>query len=140
MAGQSDAIQILADLNIEIARREAQTDVAWFGDLLAPAFVMRRANPDRDSVGREAFLEALSHASPKKRETRIESVVFVGEERAIVTCIVTMDGQLYHNLRLFVSNLLDGGEHGPWQLMAWVNEPMAQGAGEAFDPDIDDDR
>ena len=86
MADENDAIQ-LADLNVEIGRREAQADVAWFRDLLASQFVMRRANPDRDSVGRDAFLEALSHAAPKERETRIESVVLVGTERAIVTCI-----------------------------------------------------
>jgi hypothetical protein len=116
----------LESLNIEIGRREAGTDAEYFEKLLAPAFAMRRANERRDVVDRKTFLDALRAAEKKPRETSIEKVSLVGEERAVVSCVVKMDERRYHNLRVFVRNPNPQGEDEPaWLLLAWANEPLA---------------
>jgi hypothetical protein len=118
-------LEQLKALNVEIGEKEAQTDQVYFADLLAPAFVMRRANNPRDIVDRDAWLKALAKAEKKVRSTRITSVSLVGEERAIVTCVVTLEGRDYDNLRIFVRKRdAEASRSHPWLLLAWVNEPL----------------
>jgi hypothetical protein len=119
-------LEQLEALNIEIGRREAETDATYFDGLLAPAFVMRRANKERALVGRQAFLDALRQAEKKSRDTRVTSISLLGSERAIVTCVVTMDRRDYDNLRVFVRNTNSAAAvEWPWLLVAWINEPVA---------------
>jgi hypothetical protein len=58
-------LEQLEALNIEIGRKEAETDATYFDGLLAAAFVMRRANKERALIDREAFLDALRQAEKK---------------------------------------------------------------------------
>jgi hypothetical protein len=119
-------LEQLRALNIEIGEKEAQTDSAYFEGLLAPVFVTRRANDARAIVDRAAWLKALAEAAKKPRPTRITSISLHGSERAVVTCIVTMDGRDYDNLRVFVKNSDPAtAETQPWLLVAWVNEPVS---------------
>ena len=94
----------LAELNVEIGDREFKKDSAFFEALLAPAFAMYRANPERTVVDRKRFLVDLGTSSPKARTTEVDSVSLIGEERFVVTCVVNMDQSRFHNLRLFVPN------------------------------------
>ena len=118
-------VEQLRALNIEIGEKESQTEDQYFEGLLASVFVMRRANDPRDIVDRTTWVEALRKAQKKPRETQITSVALLGEERAIVTCLVTMDGRRYDNLRVFVKNRNPASAgQWPWLLLAWVNEPL----------------
>ncbi len=116
-------VEQLAALNIEIGRKEAETDATYFDGLLAPAFVMRRANKERAVIDRGTFLDALRQAEKKPRDTRVTSISLLGSERAIVTCVVTMDRRDYDNLRVFVRNTNPAAGR-PWLLVAWINEPV----------------
>jgi hypothetical protein len=104
-------------LNMEIGLAETAGSKDYFDQKLASAFVLRRANPSRDAVNRADFLEGVKRSS--QRTTEIESITRFGKERALVTCIVTMDGKKYHNIRLFVRHL--GRD---WRLLGWANEPL----------------
>ncbi len=118
-------IEHLTALNIEIGEKESQIEDQYFEGLLAPEFVMYRANDTRDIVNRTAWVQALQKAPKKPRETQVTSVSLLGQERAIVTCVVTMDGRRYDNLRVFVKNRNpESASQRPWLLLAWVNEPL----------------
>jgi len=116
-------VQELVEMNVEMGRKESARDVPYFKRILAPAFAMHRANPDRTLVDREGFLSALPTGNQAARETVVESVAFFGAERAVVTCVVAMEKKRYHNLRVFVKNRTD--TEPKWLLLAWVNEPAA---------------
>ena len=109
------AEQDLTALNIEIGVREADGDCAFFETLLTESFAMRRAGGA--VVSRETFLSAVKKSD--ERLTVIDAVRMLGPCRAVVECTVTMGGQAYANLRLFVR----GASGQPWQLLAWANEP-----------------
>lgn len=115
--------QEIAALNLEIGEREFRKDTAYFNGLLTPAFAMQRANPERTVVDRGQYLHELEAADPKARVTQVDSISLVGQERLIVTCVVTMDKRRYHNLRVFVANRNANADH-KWLLLAWVNEPL----------------
>jgi hypothetical protein len=121
--GDGHAAEQLEALTIEIGRKEAETDATYFDGLLAPAFVMRRANKERALIDREAFLDALRQAEKKPRDTRVTSISLLGSERAIVTCVVTMDRRDYDNLGVLVRNNNPAAGR-PWLLVAWINEPV----------------
>jgi len=108
----------LRELNLRIGTAESEGDRAFLDGVLAPVLAFRRANGAL--VDRAAFLDGVQPSAA--RETEIESVELLGHDRAVVTCAVTMttdDGpKRFHNVRLFVRS---GG--GPWQLLAWANEP-----------------
>jgi hypothetical protein len=101
----------LRQLQLEIGRRESAGDRAGLDGLLAPAFAFRRA--DGSVVDRAGFLAAVKQ-SPA-RHTEVTAVTLHGD-RAVVECVVTMDGKAYHNLRLFIRQ---GDE---WKLLGWANE------------------
>jgi hypothetical protein len=118
--------QDIAALNFEIGEREFRKDIAYFNGLLAPAFAMQRANPERTIVDRGQFLHELGTADPKARVTEVDSMSLVGHERLIVTCVVTMDNRRYRNVRVFVVNRNPNASNADqkWLLLAWLNEPL----------------
>jgi len=63
-------------------------------------------------------LESTVSATQKgKRITKIIEPIEIYGNRAIVKCIVKLDGKEYHNIRLFVRH------EGVWKLLGWANEP-----------------
>jgi hypothetical protein len=114
----------IAALNVEMGEREFARDRDYFEKLLGSAFAMQRANPDRTIVDRATFLADLVKSSPKPRTTQIDSISVVGQDRLVVTCIVTMDARRYHNLRIFVRSRKPRESDPEWLLLAWVNEPL----------------
>ena len=107
--------EYLWKLNIEIGLAESGGQKGFFEKNLAPAFAIRRGNPAREAVDRKAFVDGVKGSS--RRDTEIESISFFGKERAIVTCVVTMDGNRYHNIRLWVRQ-----PRQDWKLIGWANE------------------
>jgi hypothetical protein len=118
--------QEAAAQNVEIGEREFRKDTKYFDILLAPAFAMQRANPERTIVDRKRFLDDLEKADPKPRVTQVDSISLIGQERLIVICVVTMDARRYHNVRVFVRNRKPrvSDADPEWLLLAWLNEPL----------------
>lgn len=104
----------LSDLNMRIGEAESAGDYAFFESHLAPAFAMSRANGTCET--RDTFLDNL-RASPS-RSTKILSISLLGANRAAVTCLVGLDGELYENQRIFVRQ----SPNSSWQLLSWANE------------------
>jgi hypothetical protein len=106
--GEDDA---LVQLNNDIAARETAGDRAWFENLLAPQFAMRRTN--------------FAHTTRAEFLARVEaSAERYIDLTAVVTCIVSMRQDddtwaAFRNVRLFTR---DAPDHA-WQLLAWANEP-----------------
>jgi len=119
-------IKALEELNIRIGKEESRRDpesYQWFTNMIAPALAFQRANEQLTTVTREQFLESvepleLGEDPPPGRETEVESISFY-RNRAVVTCIVTMDdGRRFHNLRLLVRR------DNEWKLLGWANEQI----------------
>ncbi len=106
-------------MNDEIARAEDQADVAFFERLLHERFAMLR--PIGAWEGRDGFISRLV-AGGSRRSWPSEVHVF--GNRASVWCVVDkVDAAMVssnHNLRTFVR----AGRNEPWQLVAWLNEPV----------------
>jgi hypothetical protein len=117
-----DDVDQLRELNIEIARAETRGDAAFFEELLAPAFAMRRADGKRLD-DRAAFLAGVAESA--ERRTQVDSISFLGDCRALVECVVALDTpegeRRFHNVRVFVRE----SPQSPWKLLAWANEPSA---------------
>lgn len=110
--------QILEQLNIRIGIEESKGDEdshIWLASILAPRLAFRRAD-GKTFDDQVAFLAKVTPSDP--RETEIESIEIDGD-RAIVKCLITMAGKMFHNIRLFVRH----GDDGDWKLLAWANEP-----------------
>jgi hypothetical protein len=105
----------LRNQNIRIGEAEAAGDRKFFETLLAPAFAFMRSNGE--IVDRQQFLKGINKSSP--RLTQIESVTVFTSNRALVTCVVTVDGKTFHNVRLFTRY-----PEYDWQLLAWANEEI----------------
>jgi len=117
-----DDRQILTELNIEIGEAETEHNYKRLAEIIAPELAFQRADRDRTIDNRERFLQkvkdkAEADAPQQKRTTEVESIAF-SANRAVVSCIVSMDSGRYHNLRLFIKR----GER--WQLLGWANEPL----------------
>jgi hypothetical protein len=114
-----DDVEALRALNVEIGRAETRGDAAFFEELLAPAFAMRRADGKRLD-DRVAFLAGVAESA--ERRTDVDSISFVGQCRAVVDCVVAMETtegeRRFHNVRLFVRE----SPQAPWKLLAWANE------------------
>jgi len=113
----------LIDINLKISKAEDNGDRAFFEDLLASSLAFKRADPAGTVVDRKTFLDALKQSGP--RQSEIESISFLGKQRALVTCVVSMRGAdgketRYHNLRLFIRS-----QDQKWKLLGWANEPMS---------------
>jgi hypothetical protein len=109
----------LMELNERIGIAESDGDTSFLDHTLAPVLAFRRANGEY--VDRSAFLEDVQ--SSGRRETEIESISVVGRDRALVSCVVSLEveGQKkrFHNARLFVR-----AKDGDWKLLGWANEPQ----------------
>ena len=112
----------LRALNVEIGNAEARGDTAFFEDLLAPAFAMRRADGKRID-DRTRFVSAVTKSA--ERSTEVHSITFFESNRALVVCTVALEDaqgtKHFHNLRLFIRESSDS----PWKLLAWANEPSS---------------
>jgi hypothetical protein len=107
-------LEMLKAQNIRLGEAESSADHKWLAGALAPELAFFRADGKTfDDAGR--FLQKVTAGAP--RLTEIESVEILGN-RAIVKCVVTLEGKKYHNLRVFVRYA------GNWVLLAWANEPM----------------
>lgn len=107
---------VLADLNKKIGEAENCGDRDWLAGILAPRLAFQRGDDQKTIDDQVAFLQKVKEGG--KRVTRIIEPIELFRDRAIVQCIVTVDDQEFHNLRLFVRR--DGG----WKLLAWANEPV----------------
>jgi hypothetical protein len=111
--------ETLEAMNVEIGHAEARGDKAYFEELLAPAFAFRRVTGV--IVDRKQYIDAV--AASAERKTRVRSITFAGNFRAIASCVVTMDTadgkKDFDNLRVFIRT-----DDAGWKLMAWANEAM----------------
>jgi len=117
--------QALKNLNIKIADKENDGDLEWLTDVIAPEFAFRRA--DATFAGGAEFLKGVKNPKRTNRVTDPESTqVKVHGNRAVVSCIVTMGDQKYHNLRLFVRVEVEKGgqKEWEWKLLGWANEEL----------------
>lgn len=112
-------IEELCRINREISDAEDRGDVALLAGHLAPTLAFRRASGTL--ANRDELLASVKPSGP--RTTEIQSVVLLGQTRALVTCIISMPvgGELkrYDNARLFIRS-----EVGEWRLMGWANEAL----------------
>ena len=106
----------LMDLNMEIGEAENRGDRDWLAGILAPRLAFQRADDQKTIDDRVAFLQKVKAGG--KRVTRIINPIELFGDRAIVKCIVTVENEEFHNLRLFVRR------DGSWRLLAWANELM----------------
>ena len=108
----------LRSLNIELGDAESAAKADFLADVIAPKLAFRRANGD--CVDRDEFLNAVKQGPA--RRTEIESMDILDSNRAIVTCLVTLNvdptPSRFHNARLFVRD-----RDGRWKLLGWANEP-----------------
>jgi hypothetical protein len=115
----SNDVEVLTDLNMQIGVAEAEGDKGSLDRMLAPVLAFRRANGT--CVDRATFLEGVKR-SPS-RDTAVDSITFLGADRAVVTCVVSMivddTPKRFHNVRLFVRS----GDRD-WKLLGWANEPV----------------
>ena len=118
---QSDYEQLRA-LNIEISNAESRGDSAFFVDLLAPVFAIRRKD-GTSFDDRDEFIAGVAKSA--ERATEVHSVTFFGVNRALVECVVAMETsegtKRFHNLRLFTRQTAAA----TWMLLAWANEPIS---------------
>jgi len=107
----------LTELNHQISVTESAGDKQSLDGILAPVVAFRRASGAFDD--RASFLEKVASSIP--RETTIRSIDLVGQDRAVVTCVVSMpegdQEKIFHNVRLFVR------VQDSWKLLGWANEP-----------------
>jgi Domain of unknown function (DUF4440) len=113
-----DDFETLRQLNEQIGIAESKGNRDFLDGVLADVLAFRRANGE--CVDRRIFLKSVKAGS--RRDTEIESITVLGRDRAIVTCVVSMDmeGQekRFRNVRLFVRS-----EDNQWKLLGWANEP-----------------
>ncbi|HYZ76569.1 MAG TPA: nuclear transport factor 2 family protein [Gaiellaceae bacterium] len=105
----------LRELNERIGAAESSGDRDWLSTILAPRLAFQRADESRTVDDQVAFLQKVKAGSA--RATRIVEPIEVYGDRAIVKCIVAVEGREFHNLRLFVRR------EGEWKLLGWANEP-----------------
>ncbi len=117
--------QVLKDLNLQIASKENDGDLEWLTDVIAPEFAFRRANAT--FAGRTEFLKGVMNPKRTNRVTDPTSIeIKMHGNRAVVSCIVVMGEQRYHNLRLFVRVEVEKGGQKiwEWKLLGWANEEL----------------
>jgi hypothetical protein len=107
----------LRSINEQIPLRENLADRLFFEGRLAPVFAFRRANGALDT--REMFLLSLTAGGTRACDPNSIEMVPLGKTRALVNCVVTVQGDRFHNSRLFVKDAT-----GRWQVLAWANERL----------------
>lgn len=106
----------LEALNIGIGDAENRGDATWLAAILMPRMTFQRADPARTIDDREAFLSKVRAGGT--RITDVLKPIQIFGDRAIVRCIVTIEGKRFDNLRLFVKR------DGRWLLLAWANQAI----------------
>jgi Domain of unknown function (DUF4440) len=109
-----DDKEALRELNLKIGDAENSGDREWLATILAPRLAFQRADEPRTVDDQVAVLQKLKPGG--RRVTNIVEPIELYGDRAIVKCMVTVDGQAFHNIRLFVRH--DDG----WKLLGWANE------------------
>ena len=112
-------IEALKKLNIDIGAAEDRGDRDWLSGILAPRLAFQRADDQQTVDDQVAFLQKVKKKddSADPRKTEIIEPIDLDGDRAIVKCIVTVGGRVFHNIRLFVRR------DGQWKLLGWANEP-----------------
>jgi hypothetical protein len=113
----------LRALNLDMMTQESAGNTAYFEQLLADEFAMRRADLTT-FVDRETFIAGVAKSSD--RSTEDFDVLLHTSTVAVVRCTVDMvkDGvpSTFTNVRTLVRS---SALHS-WELLAWVNEPVKQ--------------
>jgi hypothetical protein len=104
----------LDDLNVRIGDAESAGDYAFFDRHLAPAFAMSRSDGTIET--RDTFLDNPKESA--SRSTKILSVCLLGANRAAVSCLAGLNGELYENHRMFARE----SQNSAWQFLSWANE------------------
>jgi len=108
----------LRALNVDIVVHESDGNTAYFEELLADEFAMRRADLTT-FVDRETFIAGVAE-SPARINEDLDTVLQT-DTVAVVRCTVatTKDGRpgRFNNVRLFVR----AAEQDTWKLLAWAN-------------------
>jgi len=111
--------ETLEVMNVEIGLAESRGDKGYFEDVLASSFAFRRVTGI--VVDRRQYIDAVAPSAV--RTTNVRSITYVGDARAVVSCIVTMEVQgaqkAFDNLRVFIR-----ADDRRWRLLAWANEAM----------------
>jgi hypothetical protein len=102
----------LLDINEKIGDAESNGNRNWLDQHIAPILAFQRAD-GQTFDDREQFLSKVAARPPSK--TTIQSVDVMGN-RAVVKCIVELNGNRYHNLRMFVKH------KDVWKILGWANE------------------
>jgi hypothetical protein len=107
----------LRRLNEQLTIEENAGNRLFFETRLAPVFALKRANGCLDS--REMFLLSLKPGGERRCDPKSIDVSLVGRARALVSCVVTVDNDSFHNIRLFIKDA-----DGRWVLLSWANERL----------------
>ena len=117
----STADDDLRTLNVDIVAHESAGNTAYFEELLAEEFAMRRADLTT-FVDRETFIAGVEKSPARVNEDL--DIVLAADTFAVVRCTVatSKDGRpgRFNNVRVFVR----ADEHDGWKLLAWVNEAL----------------
>jgi len=112
---EKDDIQRLTELTGLINEYENTAKQDLMAPLLAPRLAFQRADPAATVDDQVAFIQKMK-TDRTRTVDKIDPIQLYGN-RAIVSCIISVDGKPYHNLRLFVRR------DGDWKLLGWANEP-----------------
>jgi len=108
--------EALRTLNLAISEAENRGDRDWLSAILAPRLAFQRADAAATIDDQIAYLQKVTAGGT--RVSRIVEPIEVIGNRAIIKCIVTVDGRDFHNIRLFVRR------DGQWKLLGWANEAL----------------
>lgn len=114
-----DDTHALRELTAKINDAENEGNREFFSGILAPQLAFQRADGPRTVDDRVAFLKKVEKALSGRERTlvRIVEPIHLYGNRAVVSCIIRVGTEEYHNLRLFVRR------DGDWKLLGWANEP-----------------
>ncbi len=116
-----DDTHALSELTAKINAAENEGDRDFFSGILAPKFAFQRADGPKTVDDRVAFLQKVQPAQSGGERILVKIVepIQLYGNRAVVSCIIRVGTQEFHNLRLFVRR------DGDWKLLAWANESTA---------------
>ncbi len=103
----------LRRLNEQIPAEENRANRLFFEERLAWVFAMRRAPGMLDS--RKMFLLSLKPDGNRTCDPESIKITRFGKHRAFVNCLVKVNNETFHNMRLFIldgdGEPLDSGRH-----------------------------
>lgn len=114
--------QQIEDLCREMTAREEAGDPdaeAWFDDLLANDFVIRRAGGAFQ--GKHTFISELKNGAGRRRVTELPVAVLHEGEVAVAWVTIAVGSQRVRNLRIFRQASGPARGQGGWILEMWNN-------------------